>query len=276
MLGALGITGKLDCVSGDMTDEAAVITALRGCKAVLHCAAVVTTDRRREAEMLHANPRGAELVVGHAARLGLDPIVYVSSVAALIDPGLDRLTTELPLGTLQSAYARSKAAAEDFVRKWQDQGVPIVITYPGSVTGPAAGTVLGEATQGIASNIKLGSLPSHDAAWSLIDARDLGAIHAALMVKGLGPRRFMCGGHYVRMEDLATQLPSDLPRCARATAKSATPRPHDRPIWSAAALAQSAAELPLLCRQTRRAEAGCDPGQTTACQAAHHLPNTPR
>jgi nucleoside-diphosphate-sugar epimerase len=206
VLGALGITGKLDCVSGDMTDEAAVITALRGCKAVLHCAAVVTTDRRREAEMLHANPRGAELVVGHAARLGLDPIVYVSSVAALIDPGLDRLTTELPLGTLQSAYARSKAAAEDFVRKWQDQGVPIVITYPGSVTGPAAGTVLGEATQGIASNIKLGSLPSHDAAWSLIDARDLGAIHAALMVKGLGPRRFMCGGHYVRMEDLATQL----------------------------------------------------------------------
>lgn len=204
VLGALGISGKLDCVTGDMTDEAAVLAALKGCKAVLHCAGVVTTDRRREAEMLHANPRSTELIIGHAARQGLDPIIYVSSVAALLDPGLRELTSNLPLGTLQSGYARSKAIAEAYVRKWQDQGAPIAITYPGSVTGPAAGSVLGEATQGIAANIKAGVLLSQDAAWSLIDTRDLGAIHAALMVKNQGPRRFMCGGHYVRMEEMAT------------------------------------------------------------------------
>ncbi len=206
VLGALGIARKLDCVSGDMTDEAAVLDALAGCQAVLHCAAVVSTDRRREDEMLHANPRGAEFVVGHAARLGLDPIVYVSSVAALLDPGLDRLSPYLPLGTLDSGYARSKATAEAYVRKWQSQGAPIVITYPGSVTGPAAGAVLGEATHGIAAQVKLGSLMSHDAAWSLIDARDLGAIHANLMVRGMGPRRFMCGGHYLRMDEMARHL----------------------------------------------------------------------
>ena len=59
VLGALGIDGALDCVRGDMTDEAAVIEALDGCQAVLHCAAVVTTDPRRIDEMLYANPRGA-------------------------------------------------------------------------------------------------------------------------------------------------------------------------------------------------------------------------
>ena len=205
MLGALGI-GKVDCVKGDMTDEASVLKALKGCQAVLHCAAVVSTDRRRADEMMQANPRGAELVVGHAARLGLDQIVYVSSVAAVLDPAAPVLTADMPLGPLEGGYAKSKAAAETYVRGLQDAGAPIVITYPGSVTGPAAGKVLGEASGGIAANLKSGSLPTQDAAWSLIDARDLGAIHAALMVKGQGPRRFMCGGHYLTMAQIAELL----------------------------------------------------------------------
>jgi dihydroflavonol-4-reductase len=205
VLGALGIE-RLDCVSGDMTDEASVLKALKGCHAVLHCAAVVSTDRRRATEMLRANPRGAELVLGHAVRLGLDPVVHVSSVAALLTPGKTLLHAGMPPGTLSSGYARSKSAAERFARGLQEQGAPVVITYPGSVTGPAAGSVLGEATAGLAANIKIGSLPSHDAAWSFLDARDLGAIHAALMQPGHGPRRYMCGGHYLRMPQLALVL----------------------------------------------------------------------
>lgn len=201
-LGALGID-KVDFVTGDMTDEESVLKALKGCQAVLHCAAVVSTDRRRADEMMQANPRGAELVIGHAARLGLDPIVYVSSVAAVLTPGATLLTADMPVGTLESAYARSKAAAETYVRGLQERGAPVVITYPGSVVGPAAGSVLGEPAGGIAANLKTGSIATHDAAWSLIDVRDLGAIHAALMVKGQGPRRFMCGGHYLKMEQLA-------------------------------------------------------------------------
>jgi len=206
VLGALGVKGRLDCVSGDMTDEDAVLKALRGCQAVLHCAAVVSTDARRADEMLRANPRGAELVIGHAVRMGLDPVVHVSSTAALLRPGAEVLRADMPLGTLGSGYARSKAAAETFVRKLQDAGAPVVITYPGSVTGPAAGSVIGEATQGIAANLKVGRLPTPDAAWSIIDARDLGAIHAAVMVRGQGPRRYLCGGHYLRMEALAEQF----------------------------------------------------------------------
>jgi nucleoside-diphosphate-sugar epimerase len=206
VLRAVGVAGKLDCVQGDMTDEAAVLRALKGCDAALHCAAVVSTAASRADEMLRANVTGTELVVGHAARLGLDPVVYVSSVAALLRPGVERLTSDMPLGTLDSGYARSKAAAERYVRAWQSEGAPVVITYPGSVTGPAAGDILGEATQGIVSMFELGALPTRNAAWSLIDARDLGAIHAALMVPGHGPRRIMCGGHYLSMGDVARQF----------------------------------------------------------------------
>lgn len=205
MFEAMGVP-PLDCTTGDMTDEAAVRKALKGCQAVLHCAAVVSTDRRRAAEMMQANPRGAELVIGTAVEKGLDPVVQVSSVAALLTPGATRLTADTPPGTLDSGYARSKAAAERYVRGLQAEGAPVVITYPGSVTGPAAGKVHGEATEGLAANVKLGSLPSPDAAWSIIDARDLGQLHARLMKPGLGPRRFMCGGHYLTMPELAALL----------------------------------------------------------------------
>lgn len=191
------------CIKGDMTDEGAVLAALDGCDAVLHCAAVVSVDRNRSAEMLKANPLGARLVVGHAARLGLDPIVHVSSVAAIFKPGLKCLTAELPLARTASPYGQSKAAAERFVRGLQAAGAPVVITYPGSVIGPSAGDVAGEPAAGVEAQIKLGRLPTHDAAWSLIDARDLGLIHAALMRRGQGPRRFMCGGHYLDMDALA-------------------------------------------------------------------------
>lgn len=206
VLRAVGVGGRLDCVKGDMTDEASVLKALRGCNAVLHCAAVVTTDPLRAHEMLRANPLGTELVVGHAVRLGLDPVVHVSSVAALFRPEAERLTADMPIGTLDSGYARSKAVAERYVRTWQAEGAPVVITYPGSVTGPAAGTALGEATSGIVATLQAGVMLTRDAAWSIIDARDLGAIHAALMTEGRGPRRIVCGGHYLRMEPLARHL----------------------------------------------------------------------
>ena len=86
----------------------------------------------------------------------------------------------MPLGTLGSSYARSKAAAETTsIAQAPDAGAPVVITYPGSVTGPAVGSVIGDrATRGIAANLKVGRLPTPDAARSIIDARDLGAIHA--------------------------------------------------------------------------------------------------
>jgi nucleoside-diphosphate-sugar epimerase len=198
----LGVT-NLDCVTGDMTDEPSVLKALKGCDAVLHCAAVVSTDRKRADEMLKANPRGAELVIGHAVRLGLDPVVHVSSIAAVLTPGKPVLRADMPLGSLKSGYALSKAEAEKLVRKLQSTGAPVVITYPGSVIGPAAGKVLGEAAGGIAAHLRAGNIPTREAAWSVIDARDLGAIHAALMRKRKGPRRFMCGGHYLTMEQLA-------------------------------------------------------------------------
>src|SRR5262245_37555068 len=81
----LGIDG-VETALGDVTDPAAVERALEGCDAVLHAASVYSLDARRAEEMTSVNVRGTEIVLGTAHRLGLDPIVYVSSELALLPP----------------------------------------------------------------------------------------------------------------------------------------------------------------------------------------------
>src|SRR5262249_44442353 len=84
-LGPLGI-GDVESASGDVTDPEAVERALEGCEAVVHAASVFSMDARKADEMNSVNVRGTEVVLGSAHRLGLDPIVHVSSELALLPP----------------------------------------------------------------------------------------------------------------------------------------------------------------------------------------------
>ena len=86
-----------DYVVGDIADVEATAAALEGCDAVIHCAAMVSTDPSRADEMLHTNLEGARNVLGGAARAKLDPIIHVSSFTALFRPGLEALHADLPV-----------------------------------------------------------------------------------------------------------------------------------------------------------------------------------
>lgn len=194
---------NLDYVVGDMTVAAAVRDAMDGCDAVLHSAAVVALERRRAAEVLAANPRGTELVLGAAAEAGLDPIVYVSSVSALFSPGLLEINARLPPAESSSAYGSSKAMAETVARRFQAEGAAVTITYPGGCVGPAAGTALGEMASSIGMMVRSGNIPAREGALSVVDVRDVAATHVAAMVRGKGARRYICGGHCLSMQQMA-------------------------------------------------------------------------
>jgi dihydroflavonol-4-reductase len=200
----LGVEERPDFVVGDMLDAGAVHEAVAGCSAVLHCAAVVALDRRRAAAVLDTNPRGVRTVVEAALEAGIDPVVHVSSTSALFRPGLERLHTDLPPAQVANAYGRSKAVAESWVRERQAEGAPIVVTYPAGVVGPPAGPAFGEWADGIVTHLRLGLSPVRSAAVSIIDVRDLGLVHAAALTPGQGPRRYLCGGHFLTMAELGS------------------------------------------------------------------------
>jgi nucleoside-diphosphate-sugar epimerase len=206
-LAPLGV-GPLTSTVGDMTDVSAVDTALDGCDAALHCAAVVSLSRDRAGEALAQNPAGTRTVLDAAIRRSLDPIVYVSSVSALFSPAGALVHRDTEVAAPKSSYARSKADAEHEARRRQAGGAPIVITYPAGVCGPAAGPLVGEIAASLRAMLQAGFVPMRDARASYVDVRDVAAVHAAVMRRGAGPRRFVCGGHVAAASEVASLLRS--------------------------------------------------------------------
>jgi len=195
-----------DFVVGDIADPRSTALALDDCDAVVHCAAMVSTDPQRADEMLHTNLEGARNVLGGAVAAGLDPIVHVSSFTALFRPGLPMLHADLPVVGGSDGYGKSKAAVEAYARGLQDAGAPVNITYPGMILGPPAGDQFGEAAEGVEAAVKMRGVPGRDAAWTVIDVRDLAKLHAALLQPGKGPRRYMAGGRRIPVDRLASMI----------------------------------------------------------------------
>ncbi len=197
---------RVEIVTGDLTDDDAIRRALEGCDAVLHAASVYSLDPADADEMSRVNLAGQRSVLLHAEALGLDPIIHVSSVVALLrGDGVQELSDRSPVGTSTYPYSGSKAAQEALAREFQDRGVPVVITNPGGVYGPDD-PYTGESTL-LFQQILAGRLTAAPSgAVAVVDVRDLAEVHAAALEPGLGPRRFMCGGAGVSFRDMVATV----------------------------------------------------------------------
>lgn len=204
-VGTLGVDVS-DYAVGDITDRESVEAALDGCDAVVHSAAMVSTDPKEADTMMAINLEGTRNVLGTAVAWGLDPIIHVSSITALFRPGLRTFTADLPAAGGTDGYGQSKARVELYVRELQDAAAPVTITYPGMVLGPPVGDQFGEAAEGVRWVLLMRSVPGRSAAWLVVDVRDLAALHTALLEPGRGPRRYTAGGHRLEVDELVELL----------------------------------------------------------------------
>lgn len=184
-----------DVVEGDMTDAGRCREALSGCQGVLHMAASVEIGRAGDIQAI--NGAGNHNIVGAAVELGLDPVIYTSSVAALFPPRGPILRAEDPIGELESDYGRSKTDGERYVRGLQAEGAPVVSIYPAGVYGPDD-PGLGAGAKGLRDRLRFGCILTSGGT-SCVDVRDIAKILCALAVPngGRGNRRYMAGGHFL-------------------------------------------------------------------------------
>ena len=188
-----------DVVVGDMTDADAVDDALAGCDGVVHVAALVDLRRAAARRVEDTNARGVELVVGGAAWRGLPRIVYVSSLGAFLTPGGPPLSPELPIAAGTTAYARSKAHAERYVRRLQEQGAQIRISYPAAIVGPNDPT-MSAANDGVRAHVRdLGIITS--TGLQVVDVRDLAMLHLKLLDLPSGMHRYAAAGEMLTWSD---------------------------------------------------------------------------
>lgn len=189
VLGARSV--PFEAVVGDMTDRASIERALDGCDAAVHAAATMYGG----AEVLEANVAGVRHVLGGARARGLDPIVYISTIAAMYPPPGPMLTVNDPIASLRTTYGRSKAEGERIARKLQSEGAPLVTVYPAGVFGPED-PGMGETSKGLRDALRF-LWPITTGGISIVDVRDVARITAAALQPGKGPRRFMAAGHFL-------------------------------------------------------------------------------
>jgi dihydroflavonol-4-reductase len=182
---------------------------------VIHTAAVVDLRRASATFVESTNARGVELVVGGAARRGMPSIVHVSSLSVFFVPGGASLSPSLPISPGTTAYARSKAQAEEYVRRLQDRGAPIRISYPAGIVGP---------NDPGPSAVNSGLVSLMRDIWvitssglQVVDVRDLAALHVALLGLPAGPHRYAAATEmltWTEMYELCSRLTGTRPRRA--------------------------------------------------------------
>jgi nucleoside-diphosphate-sugar epimerase len=197
---------RVESTIGDVTDPGAVERALEGCDAVLHAASVFSMDARMADEMRAVNVRGTDFVLGIAQRLGLDPIVHVSSELALLPPAEGEvLTASSPVRQPIWPYSRSKADSELVAREYQARGAPVVSVMPAAVWGPHD-PHMGEGAT-LAANVLKKRYPIVTrGGMQIADVRDVAAVLAAVIEPGRGPRSYIVAGQYISLPDLIRAL----------------------------------------------------------------------
>jgi dihydroflavonol-4-reductase len=132
-LAKLGVT----LVQGDVADRAVMREAMGGVDGVFHLAALYKLGLEFKDQMHAANVAGTRNTLEAASEAGVPKIVYTSAVAVFGNTR-GRIVGETYHGEMQilvSEYECTKWAAHSEVAMPLQQGAPIVIVQPGSVTG---------------------------------------------------------------------------------------------------------------------------------------------
>src|SRR4051812_35484640 len=197
---------KVDVVEGDVADPTAVAALLDGVDGLLHLAGIVTVDDRREADMWRVNVDATKQLVLAGLQHAVDPIVVASSYVALFPSPTGVIGPDTPTAAGRSAYGRTKAAADRFLRGLQAEGSPVVVVYPPGIVGPALGDRPGIAAEGWAPLLRHRTTVAVRGVMPMVDVRDVADLFAALMRPREGPRRLPIGGRILTFDEVLDTL----------------------------------------------------------------------
>lgn len=187
-----------EVVTGDLTDLAALRTALNGAESLIHAAALVKMWVRNPREFWRINVAGFQNLLQTAVNSGVRRIIYTSSFIAL--GPTDYASADESLvhnGPYSNVYEETKARALAWLRV-QGGKYPIVTLLPGVIYGPGPKTE-GNLVGGMIDQYLAGKFPGllgdGNQRWSFAYNADVVAAHLAALEKGTP------GGAYVLAGD---------------------------------------------------------------------------
>ena len=195
-----GLRGaEFERVEGDLSDEAKLKAAMRGCDWCFHVAASYHLWLRDYRPMHAANVEGTRNVIQAAAAAGCLRIVYTSTVGCvgLPKPIAGRLipsdeATPVSGAQMKNHYKRSKWQAEQVATQMAREGLPVIIVNPSAPVGPR--DVKPTPTGQVIVDFLNGKMPAYlDTGLNWVHVRDVAVGHILAAEKGRLGERYILG-----------------------------------------------------------------------------------
>ena len=225
------VKGEFEVFAGDIRDPHGVRTAMDGCSAVLHLAALIAIPYSYHSPdtYVDTNVKGTLNVVQAARSLGLSKVVHTSTSEVYGTAQFVPITEDHPLQG-QSPYSATKIGADQIAMSFFSSfGTPVCILRPFNTYGPrqSARAVIPTIITQIASGkqqIKLGAIhPTRD--FSYVSDTAAGFIAALETANGVGHVINLGGQFEISIGDTARAIADVMGREIEITSDAARLRP---------------------------------------------------
>jgi dihydroflavonol-4-reductase len=200
----------LDIRHGDVRDMSSVRSAMSGCRVVYHCAADYRLWCPNPQEMEAVNVEGTRNVLSTAFGLGVDRVIYTSSVGCLgLNPDGSPANEGTPVTVDQMVgpYKRTKFLAEREAENWAEKGLPVVIVNPSTPVGDL--DVKPTPTGKIILDYLRGRMFGYvETGMNLIDVRDVAEGHLLAAERGRIGEKYILGNQNLLLKQIFDQLSS--------------------------------------------------------------------
>jgi dihydroflavonol-4-reductase len=199
-----------DTVVGDLREPEKLRSAIEGCDALVHVAADYRLWVRDPAQMYAANVDGTRELLKIAREVGVQRVVYTSSVATMgfkSDGSIVNEDTAVSLAEMIGAYKRSKFLGEQEAIRAAQAGQHVMILNPTTPIGP--GDAKPTPTGRIIVDFLNKKFPAYvDTGLNLVDVVEVARMHVVALEQGRPGERYILGGENLTLKQILDRMSS--------------------------------------------------------------------
>jgi dihydroflavonol-4-reductase len=199
-----------EMVQGDLREPEKLRSALKGCDALVHVAADYRLWVRDPKAMYASNVDGTRELLRLAREVGIQRVVYTSSVATMgfkTDGTIVDEQTSVSLDDMIGHYKRSKFLGELEAIAAAKAGQHVMILNPTTPIGP--GDAKPTPTGGIIVDFLNKKFPAYvDTGLNLVDVGEVARIHLVALEQGTPGERYILGGENLTLKQILDRMSS--------------------------------------------------------------------
>ena len=197
-----------EMVKGDLREPENLRLALSGCDALVHVAADYRLWVRDPEQMYAANVDGTRELLKLAREVGVQRVVYTSSVATMgfkADGTIVNEETPVALADMIGHYKRSKFLGELEAKRAAKSGQHVMILNPTTPIGP--GDAKPTPTGRIIVDFLNKKFPAYvDTGLNLVDVMEVARMHVVALDRGTPGERYILGGENLTLKQILDRM----------------------------------------------------------------------